>query len=100
LGRGLLVALEPLQVVRRVAGATYEAANAALCAAVVETSAGARDENDGTGRRELAACVFDREGSAEGAALVDAGKLWRWLAAQPSAAVMFTERADFLLYDD
>jgi DNA-binding response OmpR family regulator len=28
LGRGLLVALEPVQVVRRVAGATYEAANA------------------------------------------------------------------------
>ena len=36
LGRGLLVALEPAQVVRRVAGATYEATNAALCAAVLE----------------------------------------------------------------
>src|ERR671921_51907 len=36
LGRGLLVALEPLQVVRRTAGATYEAANAALCAAMLE----------------------------------------------------------------
>ena len=35
LGRGLLCALEPLQVVRRVAGATYEGANAALCAAVL-----------------------------------------------------------------
>jgi DNA-binding response OmpR family regulator len=37
LGRGLLVALEPLQVMRLVAGATYEAANASLCAAVLET---------------------------------------------------------------
>ena len=37
LGRGLLVALEPLQVVRLVAGATYEAANTSLCAAVLET---------------------------------------------------------------
>ena len=39
LGRGLLVALEPLQVVRRAAGATYEAANASLCAAVLLTHA-------------------------------------------------------------
>src|SRR5919112_1213675 len=42
LGRGLLLALEPLQVVRRAAGATYEAANATLCAAVLLTT-GARD---------------------------------------------------------
>ncbi len=99
LGRGLLVALEPVQVVRRVAGATYEAANAALAAAVVEADANAAGA-DGASARELVACVFDREGSAEGVALMDADKLHRWLAAKPSASVMFTERADFLLRDD
>ena len=36
LGRGLLRALEPGQVVRRVAGATYEAIGASLCAAIVD----------------------------------------------------------------
>src|SRR5205823_3845094 len=78
LGRGLLVALEPLQVVRRVAGATYEAANAALSACVVETETGASVERGAAGR-ELSACVFDREGSAEGVTLVDTDKLRRWL---------------------
>src|SRR2546423_5457362 len=97
LGRGLLVALEPLQVVRRVAGATYDATNAALAACVVETEA---YQQDGASERELVACVFDREGSAEGATLVDAEKLRRWLATKPSAAVVFTERADYLLRDD
>ncbi|HYY42873.1 MAG TPA: response regulator, partial [Pyrinomonadaceae bacterium] len=97
LGRGLLVALEPLQVVRRVAGATYEAANAALCAAVVETGL---DDADAGGARELVGCVFDREGSAEDAALVDTRRLRRWLQTKPSAAVMFTERADFFLLDE
>ncbi len=110
LGRGLLVALEPLQVVRRVAGATYEAANAVLSAAVVETSAagadvdedGAAENVDGNSgaRQELVACVFDREGSAEGAALVDGGALSRWLMTKPSASVMLTERAEFFLHDD
>ena len=55
LGRGLLRTLEPDQLVRRVAGATYEGTSAAMCAAVISTG----DENQ-------VACVFDREGSAEG----------------------------------
>ncbi|HVQ40078.1 MAG TPA: response regulator, partial [Pyrinomonadaceae bacterium] len=55
LGRGLLRALEPEQLVRRVAGATYEGTSAVLCAAFVKLN----DVSD-------AACVFDREGSAEG----------------------------------
>ncbi len=103
LGRGLLVALEPLQVVRRVAGATYDAANAALCAAVVGTSPESvrtGDEDVAPLASEFVACVFDREGSAEGPALVDAEKLQRWLATKPSAAVMFERRADFLLHDE
>ena len=99
LGSGLLVALEPVQVVRRVAGATYETANAALAAVVVEAETSTHGA-DAAAQRELVACVFDREGSAEGVALVDTDKLRRWLAAKPSASVMFTERADFFLRDD
>src|SRR5205085_6495683 len=99
--RGLLVALEPLQVVRRVAGATYDVANAALCAAVVTaTTDGAGEESAQTSSSGLVACVFDREGSAEGAALVDAEKLRRWLLTKPSASVLFEKRAEFFLRDD
>jgi len=72
LGRGLLVALEPVQVVRRVAGATYEAANASLCAAMLETqqladdsssSSGAHSHNAMTKNSKSAACVFERDGA-------------------------------------
>ena len=94
LGRGLLCALEPLQVVRRVAGATYEATNGALCAAVVRTGAG--EERDGN----LAACVFDREGSAEGADLLRVERLEAWLATSPPASVMLHERGQFFLLDE
>ena len=103
LGRGLLVALEPLQVVRRVAGATYDTANAALCAAVVTantTEAGDVDESTTSSEHKLVACVFDREGSAEGVALVDAEKLRGWLLTNPSASVLFEERRNFFLRDE
>jgi len=107
LGRGLLVALEPLQVVRRVAGATYEAANAVLCAAMLETgrldderSAPDRDPAAATlPSTEAAACVFDREGSAEGAALIDAAKLKRWLASNPVASERLEDSEKFFLRD-
>src|SRR5687768_6424467 len=52
LGRGLLRTIEPEQLVRRVAGATYEGTAAAICAAVVLKEAG------------KAACVFDQIGRA------------------------------------
>jgi CheY-like chemotaxis protein len=55
LGRGLLKTLEPDQVARRVAGATFEGVNAALCACAIK--------NNGYG---FAVCAFDREGNAEG----------------------------------
>jgi two-component system NtrC family sensor kinase len=101
LGRGLLVALEPVQVVKRVAGATYEAANASMCAAVVKT---ARRDDAKTGdawtTAEAAVCVFDREGSAEGAGLIDAAKLSKWLASDPAAAVRQEDRAKFFLRDE
>jgi two-component system NtrC family sensor kinase len=102
LGRGLLVALEPLQVARRVAGATYEAANAALCAAALVTSgADGRDEGIiSDARGDVAVCVFDREGSAEGAQLVALEALRAWLASSPSASQLIDERDQFLLRDD
>jgi len=89
LGRGLLRALDPGQVVRRVAGATYEATGAALCAAVVDT--------DG----ERAVCVFDREGSAEGPSMVHEGRFADWLA-HPGAgiAARLVNPQRFLLRDE
>ncbi|HEX9918918.1 MAG TPA: response regulator, partial [Pyrinomonadaceae bacterium] len=108
LGRGLLVALEPVQVVRRVAGATYEAANATLCAAILEP----RQPGEGEHEREaggaesvaalsdVAACVFDREGSAEGGALIDQAKLRRWLATDPATSGRLEDPAEFFLRDE
>ena len=68
IGRGLLRALEPEQLVRRVAGATYEAIDASLCAAYVTV-----------GRDKHALCVFDREGSADDPTLLDSVALQHWL---------------------
>lgn len=109
LGRGLLVALEPVQVVRRVAGATYEAANASLCAAMLETQQLVDDSRSSSSTRERdetltefsrgAACVFDRDGSAEGDALIDTAKLNEWLASNPQAAVRLEDGAKFFLRD-
>ena len=73
LGRGLLQTLVPEQVARRVAGATYEGTNAALCACAVK--------NNGNG---LAICVFDQEGSAESSALVNLDRLESWLSVSDS----------------
>ena len=95
LGRGLLHALEPLQVARRVAGATYEAANAVVCAAFVESGAGAAGEE----RSGAAVCVFDREGSAEGAALLHLERLRGWLGTNPLAAAVADDPAQFFLRD-
>ncbi|MCA1633564.1 MAG: response regulator [Acidobacteria bacterium] len=108
LGRGLLVALEPLQVVRRVAGATYEATNAVLCAAMLETGKvndeERADERDAAVATQLSAdavgCVFDREGSAEGAALIDAVKMKRWLASAPATSVRLEDSEEFFLRDE
>jgi len=87
LGRGLLQTLVPDQVARRVAGATYEGTNAALCACAVK--------NSGDG---LAICVFDREGSAESSALVNLDRLQRWLAVCDSPSLL-TNHREFLLRD-
>jgi two-component system NtrC family sensor kinase len=89
LGRGLLRALDPGQVVRRVAGSTYEATGAALCAAIVDTE------------ESSAVCVFDREGSAEGISMINAERFAGWLA--EAASVTPTRSVDpsrFLLRDE
>ena len=95
LGRGLLHAMSPGEVVRRVAGATYEGADAALCAAVILKNGG-RGADAG-----LIGCVFDREGSAEeDGALVDDARLREWLDTAPSAPERLTERDRFILRDE
>lgn len=89
LGRGLLRTLVPEQVARRVAGATYEGTSAVLCACAVK--------NKG---QDLAVCVFDREGNAEGPVLINLTRLERWLAStRSSRAALLTNSREFLLQD-
>jgi two-component system, NtrC family, sensor kinase len=87
LGRGLLRALEADQLVRRVAGSTYEGTGSALCAAYIKLSPDCE-----------AGCVFDREGAAEGTALLYLERLHGWLestaATTPS---LLTDREHFFL---
>jgi two-component system NtrC family sensor kinase len=91
LGRGLLRTLEPDQLVRRVAGATYEGTGAAMCAAFISVG----DESEAT-------CVFDREGSAEGAALLQIDRLKSWLASSTSSSVadLVSDPKKFLVRDE
>ena len=89
IGRGLLRALEPEQLVRRVAGATYEAIDASLCAAYVTV-----------GRDKDALCVFDREGTADDPSLLDGARLQEWLRSTDSAnPLLIIEKDSFLLRD-
>jgi two-component system NtrC family sensor kinase len=89
LGRGLLRALDPEQVVRHVAGATYEGTGAVICAAIINVN------NSGT-----AICAFDREGSAEGESLVYQERLNGWLAsASSSSAITLSNPGTFFLND-
>ena len=90
LGRGLLKTLEPEQVARRVAGATFEGVNAALCACAVK--------NNGYG---YAVCAFDREGNAEGPSHVDLARLEAWLdSSRSSGAALLTNKREFMLIDE
>ena len=89
LGRGLLRTLYPEQVARRVAGSIFEATNAALSACAVK--------NNGHG---LAVCVFDREGSAENAELLNLKNLEKRLTSLSSArAANITNQREFLIRD-
>jgi two-component system NtrC family sensor kinase len=98
LGRGLLHALSPAEVVRRVAGATYEGADTALCAAVLLKSDARRTK--GAGDEGLTVCVFDREGTAEEtASLVNVERLRAWLALSPSVSARVESNDEFFLRD-
>jgi two-component system NtrC family sensor kinase len=102
LGRGLLHALSPAEVARRVAGATYEGADAALCAAVLLGGEGERGKaaNAEGAQEALTLCVFDREGSAEeDASHLDVEHLRAWLASSPSGARRITRGERFLMRD-
>src|SRR5918912_683638 len=90
IGRGLLRALEPEQLVRRVAGATYEAIEASLCAAYVTV-----------GRDKHALCVFDREGSADDPSLLNDETFQKWLRSADSAnSMLIAEKSAFMLRDN
>jgi two-component system NtrC family sensor kinase len=89
LGRGLLRALEPDQLVRRVAGATYEGTSAALCAAFLKLS-----------EQSNVVCIFDREGSAEDASLLQIDRLEDWLASSTVVPVLITDQKRFFLRDE
>ena len=85
LGKGLLRALEPDQLVRRVAGATYEGTGATLCATYVRI-------NDAS----EAVCVFDREGSAEESSLLELSRLQDWLGDSNVVPVLVTNEGRIL----
>ncbi|MEP6636804.1 MAG: response regulator, partial [Acidobacteriota bacterium] len=90
LGRGLLRALEPDQLVRRIAGVTYEGTDAVLCAAFVKLSVACE-----------VGSVFDREGGAEDTSLIYLDRLQRWLASPASAtSLLETNVHSFFLRDD
>ena len=89
LGHGLLRTLLPEQVARRVAGAIFEGTHAAQTACAIR--------NNGKG---LAVCVFDREGSAGDARLLDLKRLEDLLASAKSLQpIRITTRRDFFLKD-
>jgi len=90
LGRGLLRALEPEQLVLRVAGATFEGTGGALCAAYVNLSPDCE-----VGR------VFDREGSAEDTSALYLDRLQTWLALPTTTAPQrLSESESFFLRDE
>lgn len=90
LGRGLLRTLEPEQLVKRIAGATYEGTGAVLCAAFIKLS----DDCE-------AGCVFDREGSAENTSHLYRERLQEWLeAATTTSPQELTDRERFVLRDE
>src|SRR5437588_284321 len=85
------------------AGATYEGADAALCAAALID--GGREKGKGeSGRGQnagMTVCVFDREGTAEeDASLVEVERLRAWLASSPSVSRRVEERGEFFLRDN
>jgi two-component system, NtrC family, sensor kinase len=90
LGRGLLRALEPTQVVRHVAGATYEGTGAVVCASVLNL-----------GESGPIVCAFDREGSAEDERVVHMDRLGAWLSSSASStSALIDDSSKFFLRDE
>ncbi|HEV2915859.1 MAG TPA: response regulator [Pyrinomonadaceae bacterium] len=90
LGRGLLRAVEPAQVVRHVAGATYEGTGAVLCAAAL-----------GRDKSGPVICAFDREGSAEDERVVHTERLNAWLTSSASStSALLDDASGFFLRDE
>lgn len=96
LSKSLLQTLEPEQVARQVAGATYAATNAALCAVVLHELSDIKNQNvdnESIDNRSLddkenlkhessapvATAVFDREGSLESFDLIHQTRFTNWL---------------------
>ncbi len=88
LGRGLLRAIEPDHLVRRLAGATYEATRAAVCAAYLALDNGKRS-----------CCVFDREGSAQELSAINSERADEWLRTATGAPLLTKQKSEFLLND-
>lgn len=89
LGRSLLRAFEPEEVVRQVAGTTYDATESTLCAAAV-----------GILQKNPFVCVFDREGSAEGVEELNLKRLVEWAVEyNPSESQLITDSKNFFLRD-
>jgi two-component system NtrC family sensor kinase len=90
LGRNLLRALEPEQVVKTVAAAAYDGTNAVLCAVAINL-----------GRPDETACVFVREGSAEGLAQLYLPRLHKWARDDEGEGPKIINEAEkFLLRDE
>ena len=93
--------MSPAEVVRRVAGATFEGADASLSAAVLIREGGTRPRAGAAQGEGLTVCVFDREGSAEDdASLVNVARLRAWLASSPSTPKRSEDREGFFLKDE
>lgn len=89
LGRGLLRALEPDQLVRRLAGATYEGTSAALCAAYLNLDNGLES-----------GCVFDREGSAENLSLMNSELVREWVHSQAGTVPSLLKNSEEFFLSD
>lgn len=89
LGRSLLVTLEPEQGLTRVAAATYEVTDAAICSAAALVAG-----------NSLTVSVFTRDGSAEGASEVYSERLKDWLQTEGCKPELVTDCNRFLLKDE
>src|SRR6266567_35572 len=88
LGRGLLRALDPDQLVRRVAGATYEGTHGTLCAAYLKLEDGE------------AGCVFEREGSAENISRLQMDRLQSWLRSPATTGSLLLDEPTRFFFQD